>query len=192
MSGFKRRIFLINKRFQFRFAFYVCSWLIALSFAYVMVISTLFDYFIRYVAADPMGPAIAGLEKTRSDLLWLLVLMQGILIILTFLVSIFMSHKIAGPLYRLRKFFQEARTGNIEQRLRFRKGDYFPELAEDYNGMMEGVMTRVLKTRELAQAAIPRIEKAIILSSLPEAKSLQEAKNELDAALAALQEIEKN
>src|ERR1700722_9789421 len=99
MPVYHRRVFLINKKFQLRFAFYVCSWLVALSLAYPLIISGLFDYLIRYLALDPMGPAIGSLEQTREDLIWLLIMMQVVLLSLTFLISIFMSRKIAGPLY---------------------------------------------------------------------------------------------
>ena len=108
-----RRIYFLNKKFQLRFAFYVCSWLIALSFTYPLIISNLFDYLISYLALDPLGPTLANLEKTREDLLWLLVSMQVILISFTFFISIFMSHKIAGPLYKLSKLLREAAAGNL-------------------------------------------------------------------------------
>src|SRR5690242_13084344 len=102
--AYRRSIFLINRRFQLRFAFYVCSWLVALSFVYPFIIANLFDYFIRYMALDPMGPAMSAVLRTRHDLLSLLVIMQVIFLSLGFLISIFMAHRIAGPLYKLSKF----------------------------------------------------------------------------------------
>jgi hypothetical protein len=42
MAAYKRSIILINKDFQFRFSFYVCSWLIALSFVYPLIIANVF------------------------------------------------------------------------------------------------------------------------------------------------------
>ena len=134
--GYTRKIYLINKEFQLRFAFYVCSWLIALSFAYPLIISNLFDYFLGYLALDPSGPALVTIEKTRSDLLWLLLLMQVVLLSFTFLISIFMSHKIAGPLYKLNKTMREIAEGKIDQNLAFRKKDYFRELVPSFNAMM--------------------------------------------------------
>src|SRR4051794_11435786 len=113
MAAYRRSIFLINKRFQLRFAFYVCSWLILLSLAYPLIISNLFDYFVQYLANDPMGPGLAILEKTRQEIFTFLLLMQAVLLSLAFLISVFMAHKIAGPLYKLHRYFVEAKDGNI-------------------------------------------------------------------------------
>ena len=52
---------------------------------------------------------------------------------IVFLISIFQSHKIAGPMYKLRKFLKMVADGKPTGRLFFRKGDNFPEVAEDFN-----------------------------------------------------------
>lgn len=183
--GYKRRIILLNKSFQLRFSFYVCSWLIALTLAYPLIITNLFDYFIRYLALDPMGPALPHLEQKREEILWLLLLMQGLLLLLTFTISIYMSHKIAGPLYRLRKAFREAANGNLEQSLVFRKRDYFQELASDYSAMMASIQSKFGKGIRGIELAIPRIEKALDNAS-------PDMKLELEAALLALRQTLKN
>ena len=67
-------------------------------------------------------------------------LMSGIFLIvcltLTFgigLWGLFFSHRIAGPLYRLNRQFQDAAKGKELQNLKFRKNDFFPELPETIN-----------------------------------------------------------
>ncbi|MGZ3688938.1 MAG: hypothetical protein ACXVBW_11590, partial [Bdellovibrionota bacterium] len=100
---YRRSIFLINKPFQLRFAFYVCSWIFGLSICYPFIIYNLFDYFIRYLSVDPNGPGLNTLNQMRHDLLWLLFLLELVFVSFTFLLSIFLSHKIAGPLYKLGK-----------------------------------------------------------------------------------------
>jgi sensor histidine kinase YesM len=182
---YRRSIFLINKKFQLRFSFYVCSWLIALSFVYPLIIFNLFNYLMRYLALDPLGPTIANLEKTREDLLWLLAIMELIFLSLTFLISIFMSHKIAGPLYKLKKTFQEAKAGKLNLKLSFRKRDYFQDLVQPYNEMMESIQQKIAGNSHQVELAISHILKAQSTSSL-------EARLELDAALNALKESQKN
>ena len=53
--------------------------------------------------------------------------------LLVFTSCIFFSHKIAGPLYKLMRYLQDYRDGKAQDRLYFRKGDYFLELAEEVN-----------------------------------------------------------
>ena len=131
----RRSILLINKRFQVRFAFYVCSWLFALSLVYPSIIYSLFDYFFRYVAHDPNSPGLERLKSVRQDLLFWLVVLHLVFMLITFLVSIFISHRIAGPLYKLRMKMDQAKEGDRGE-LQFRKFDHFPELAESYNGLL--------------------------------------------------------
>lgn len=142
MQPYKRRIFLINKTFQLRFSFYVCSWIFALSLAYPLIVTSLFDQLIRYAALDPQGPALEQLRAGRKEVLLLLVLLQASFVGITFLISLFTSHRIAGPLYKLDKFMRETAEGNIHAQIQFRKNDHFQNLAESYSLMMKSLLAR--------------------------------------------------
>jgi len=51
--------------------------------------------------------------------------------------SIKLSHRFAGPIYRLRATIRSIAEGNPAPRLKFRKSDYWLDLAEDFNKMVE-------------------------------------------------------
>lgn len=157
MAQYRRSIFLINKKFQFRFAFYVCSWLLALSFVYPLIVHSLFGYFVRYAAADPNGPSVQSLMDVRSQVLFLLAMLQAIFLFVTFLISIFMSHRIAGPLFKLSKFFSQAKAGNLGAELYFRDKDHFQDLAAQYNDMMQGIRSREEAAISAIEAALPSV-----------------------------------
>ncbi len=142
----RRSIYLINWKFQLRFSFFVCSWLFALSVVYPIIIYNLFSYFIRYAARDPNGPPLLALHQIQDKVFWILILFQVIFLVVTFLISVFVSHRIAGPLYKLRKFFEKAKSGDFSEELHFRKNDHFQELAADYNSMARELKTRLSKT----------------------------------------------
>ncbi len=155
---YRRSILLINKRFQLRFCVYVCVWLVALCFIYPFIVQNIFDYFIRYVAQDPMGPPIAGLQATRREVLSLLVLIQLVFLGITFLVSLFLSHRIAGPLYKLSMSFQKVRMGSLHEEIRFRSKDHFMDLAESYNEMLRGLRSILGKQSLNLNAVIQELE----------------------------------
>lgn len=161
MPPARRRIFLVNKPFQFRLAFYVCSWLVALSFIYPWIIHNLFDYFVRYVSMDPMGPELAGLFQTRQEIVLLLVATQAGFLALTFLVSLFLAHRVAGPLHKLKLFFAKVRAGDMTEDLFFRQKDHFKDVAADYNDMMAGLRQRIdasaARVRQAAQKSSPEV-----------------------------------
>jgi methyl-accepting chemotaxis protein len=180
--AYRRSIFLINRRFQFRFAFYVCSWLIALSFVYPLIIFQLFDFFLRYMAADPNAPDVTTIVQTRESLLYLLIAMQFILLSVTFLISIFMSHRIAGPLFKLKKYFSEAAQGRLGDRLFFRKSDHFHDIADSFNTMTAGLRDVLSKNAEEISAATAKIEKAV-------AKADPASRAELESAAASLRHV---
>jgi hypothetical protein len=54
-------------------------------------------------------------------------------ILISTLLSVIISHKVAGPLIRLRAFFKDlAKTGKLSP-VNFRKGDFFNELPDEIN-----------------------------------------------------------
>lgn len=172
MAQYRRGIFLINKRFQFRFAFYVCSWMAALSFVYPLIVYNMFEYFMHYLVQDPNGPPVQVLEDLRQQVMWLLIALQGIFLVITFLVSIFMSHRIAGPLFKLAKFFALVRDSHLpdvlKEELFFREKDHFREIAADYNATMASIKTRL-------DDAAADIERALPLASLASRPELEKA-----------------
>jgi methyl-accepting chemotaxis protein len=159
----------------------MCSWLIALSFVYPLIIANLFDYLIMTLAHEPQGPQVAGLLEMRESLLWLLIGMQITLTGLTFIISLFMSHKIAGPLLKLKRYFREARDGNITQILDFRKKDYFRDLVPEYNAMMKSIHTKFEGTTASITSSILILEKA-------REKSGTETSREIELALKTLKD----
>ena len=51
--------------------------------------------------------------------------------------TIRVSHRIAGPLYRMTRVTREAAQGQSQGRVRLRKGDYLGQEAEALNGLLE-------------------------------------------------------
>lgn len=57
-----------------------------------------------------------------------------------------LSHRVAGPIYRMRMHIQDAiKTGDISKDLSFRKKDYFHELATEYNELLAKLRERFFK-----------------------------------------------
>ncbi|MBP7146216.1 MAG: methyl-accepting chemotaxis protein [Acidobacteria bacterium] len=74
----------------------------------------------------------------------------------------FVSHRIAGPLYRFRKVHEAVAAGDISQTVVLRKHDYLTEDAETINRMLVALRGSVQSMREhcaLAQGALDRVAK---------------------------------
>jgi methyl-accepting chemotaxis protein len=180
---FKRRIFVVDRPFQLRFSFYVVSWIFGLSLIYPLIIYNLYDALIQFSSSDPLGPSSAHLQNSRDEVLKSLVFLQLLFSGVIFIISIFMSHRIAGPIYKLRLFLKKAKDGDLASELHFRHYDHFQSLAVDYNSMIEGLRGIYGHQVSSAQAALIRIQ-----SALPHIES-GEARRELEEAMIALQEV---
>lgn len=75
-------------------------------------------------------------EATFVRVFAALALVVGSILIVGGLV---VSHKIAGPIYRMKKEFTEMVNQDPVQlkKINFRKGDFFPELADSYNEVVD-------------------------------------------------------
>ncbi len=125
----KRKIYLINSPFQVRFSLYICFFVLISSLPYPLAIYTMLTNFITQLAKyDPS--IITNMTQKRETLLIILTTWEIGFILLVFIASIFISHKIAGPIYKTMKWLKEFRENNARYQLSFRKGDHFPELAE--------------------------------------------------------------
>lgn len=99
-----------------------------------MMITSLVS-FILQVLANPFQPLSLHLE----NLWWA----QGpFLLVMFFLLPVFvmdtvkLSHRFAGPIFSLRRAIRSIAQGEAPQRLKFRKKDFWHDLAEDYNTML--------------------------------------------------------
>jgi hypothetical protein len=79
----------------------------------------------------------AQYEEHRTSLLITLSLIQLGLLGFLFVVCIRVSHRIAGPMYKLRLFLEHIRDGGEIYPLSFRDGDQFHEVASDLNETIE-------------------------------------------------------
>ncbi len=83
-------------------------------------------YFDRTFASNYVS-VLATLEKLQREMCYgimLSVVVQGVFFtLLIFLISVLWTHKIAGPLYRLRQSFLQIAAGNLAVVTRFRDTD---------------------------------------------------------------------
>lgn len=139
-KSYKRRIYLIDRPFQFRFILYNVFVAIIVSLIYYAAN----QYFFWKLAS--LGRA-AGLPTNhvffefigqQTGLMNRVFFITGLATTtLLFIHGIFMSHKIAGPIYRMRQHLLGIAGGKKPSPVRFRKGDYFPELADAFNAQFK-------------------------------------------------------
>ncbi len=184
----RRSILFVDKGFQIRAALYVCAWLAVLSVVYPLIIHNLFNYFIQAVSSETTMISVPDLEATRGKIMTLLIILQILLLAGCFLTSLFVSHRIVGPLRKMMNMFEQAGRGDLVHKVRLREGDQFQELATTYNEMLSDLRNREERNLERMAAAIASIERVLDSAPVQESSPL---KRELEEALATLKASQK-
>jgi hypothetical protein len=91
--------------------------------------------FVLQVLSDPFR----GLSSHLMDLWWT----QGpFLLVMVFLLPVFvmdaikLSNRFAGPIFNMRRAIRAIVAGQAPRKLKFRKSDFWQDLAGDYNAML--------------------------------------------------------
>jgi|GEM_PF-2326235 methyl-accepting chemotaxis protein len=103
-------------------------------------------------------------------------------------LSIIYSHRVAGPLYRVKKVANELAHGNFHVRIAFRKNDLLHDLAKSINQMAQSYETRnaqLIKNIEELQNEVNNLEAAI------QANDKERIKNAISALESISNDIEK-
>jgi methyl-accepting chemotaxis protein len=104
------------------------------------------------LAGDPARPPNG--HDTLDLLLPTLILLNAVGLIATSIISIFFTHRIAGPVYRLRQIMRDVGDGNLSQFAQFRKEDELRELAAGFDEMIVGLNRRVYGLRGRADSLL--------------------------------------
>ena len=158
---FRRRNYVVNKEFQLKYAIWNASWL--------LIFAILLGFLIFYPLYVEISNAVSTEQErelyrtflTLHETVWLplAIILAGI-----FLTNIIMTHRVAGPVYRLRLTLADMAKGNFKKRIKFRKWDEFQDLAELCNQVSERV------TAELSGSHGPNA--AVLESVIADVESL--------------------
>lgn len=81
--------------------------------------------------------AYAIMDENSATFIRILIAIHIGFFALTFIICIFQGHKIAGPMYHLKKYLNEIREGGEIRPLTFRKNDHFQDIAQVVNETIE-------------------------------------------------------
>ena len=131
-----RKVLLINPPFQFRFM----GWMGGVSVAVVLVMHLAHVWFFhnlkeqaRLAGLPPDHVFYRFIQDRQSEMDFITLVTFLVVVVIVGLAGLFLSHKIAGPMYRLRKHFETLAKTGVSRPLKFRDGDYFLEIPEAHN-----------------------------------------------------------
>lgn len=135
-----RKKLLIEPAFQISFLKFTGAILLVVGTIFYLATAFFFHNFRKLGAEMGMGAdhiffQFLETQETRMNAIVLISLVVTSAVFL--LWSLYVSNKIAGPIYRLKKELSDHIENGTQKDIAFRKGDYFTELAELVNNALK-------------------------------------------------------
>lgn len=190
----RRKNYFIKRRFQTKFILRFCG-LVVLSMVILGV--TLFLYLSsRSTVTTAFVNSRLSIISTTDYILPVLIGASLITIILiciaTAVVVMYLSHRIAGPLFRIEKGIGEIKEGDLTLKINLRSNDEITKMAECFNGMVESLKDGLLKIKMQSKSLGSQMDDLAALSQgnafssqqmRNTLKELSRKKEELDRAI---------
>ncbi len=85
----------------------------------------------------------------------------GIIMLFVLIMSVLLSHKIAGPVYHFQRVAQMWGRGDLTSRINLRHGDNLQDTARIFNEMIDGIRDRVGEYRAFHQRIQEQLRESI-------------------------------
>jgi methyl-accepting chemotaxis protein len=105
------------------------------------LLSSIVDFTMEY------GRGPTGMELLVASVKPLVIIVPVVFVVLAVIV-IFVSHRIGGPLYRLKQYMEKIENGDFSVTLKFRKNDAIHDVADSFNHMVEGIRHKFDKKQD--------------------------------------------
>lgn len=181
-SAFKRT-YVIDVRFQGKF---IATAVIPL-LIFVLILAFGFMYAVNSIAREYQFENTAELIQKLSMTLgndatsglvfqkvktWGLVALAALAVVMTLSLSILFvlfSNRIAGPIMRIGRTFEDALHGDLTQRIKLRERDELKETADQLNHMLEALQGRIRRIDQMSRYMHDTLEK-MLEESAPDKK----------------------
>ena len=141
---FKRTKYLVSTKFQLRYVGIILSLMVvtAIVCSYVVYYTVMILMGEKLSSVYPQGRLIAIINMVNIRMMLSLLFIAPVVVV----IGIYLSHKIAGPIYRIEQFLGAMVSGNFSSRITLRKGDEFMSVANKIN-----ILNDTLKTTMSSQ-----------------------------------------
>lgn len=146
----RRRNYLINRDFQFRYigcmiiGIVVMAMIVSFTVYYTTWARIMDEFYDVARIASRFAPLFDSVNQTLLIILLMFLVLAAVF-------SIFISHKIAGPIYRFEKTLQAIAGGDLTMRVGLRKRDEFKHLADTMNQMVSELRNSFSSNRTLIE-----------------------------------------
>jgi len=165
----RRRNYYIDKEFQGKFILKFCSLILMGS----LISGTIIYGMSRATVTTAFVNSKLTIKSTADFMLPAVLLSSAVMILMigiaTIAITLFTSHRIAGPLYRIEKDIDEITSGNLNIVFNLRHGDEIKPIAASLNLMAGSLKEKILAVKQ----AIIQLESEIDRSPNPASENIK-------------------
>ena len=174
----RRKNYFIKKELQGRYIFSFFIFVIAGGLLFTLIFSFLSADTLTIVYQDynlriGKTPLVLIREILSAD--WIFIVTAGLSVVI---ISMFLTHRFAGPIFRFEKSVEEMLRGNFDFEIRLRKKDEGKELAAMINRLINMISSNLREMRDLTDAIDLKVKNA----SVPVGETGQVGKAALELA----------
>jgi signal transduction histidine kinase len=175
------RNYLLDTSLQLRLASYLIAVATALGLGLGWLLWRAYRETSAMLELDPSVGAALGSALAREDRFRIVAVAGALAVVLVclLLAGVFVTHRIAGPAYAIRRTCKRVGEGDLAEPPPLRTGDLLSELGDEVAVMVRALRAREARERDLATSAAQ-----ILRDPLAAASTRQELARELDALAA--------
>lgn len=153
---FKRTKYLVSTKLQLRYV----GIILLLMLVTALICSYIIYYTVMVLMGEklsnvyPQGRLIAIINTVNLRILFSLLLITPMVTV----IGIYLSHKIAGPIYRIEKFLGDMAAGNFASRIVLRKGDELMSVADKINVLSDSLKATIGSQKSSMERIISELD----------------------------------
>ena len=146
-SAIKRKQVFVLKKFQVRYiaAILLFMFIIAFIAGYTVYMTTYLEFGEKLAAVYPQGLLLDIVQRVNTVLFVRLLIISPIVV----LIGLVLSHRIAGPIVRIKKFLGRLNEGHFENELKLRDKDEMGDVADSLNLLVSRMREERYRRNEL-------------------------------------------
>ena len=185
----RRRQYYINKKFQGNFIVQFSAFLILGCMAFGLAVYVYSAQTLTTAFIDSKLRVMSTASFLLPALILIALVVTAILAVMAAFRLLLLSHKIAGPLYRLEKTAQAITSGKLDFQVKLRSGDELQAFARTMDEMVKELRIRATEIRDQNQKLRKIIQEAKSIPSIPKdlLRSLEETQSQLEQAVSHFQ-----
>lgn len=102
--------------------------------------------------------AMVSVHEQQNRIGWIVLGVLLLLVVSIGMAGIIFTHKIAGPMFKMKRLMRQVGEGKLVVRERLRKGDELQHFFESFESMVENMRTRQRAEIEMLSGAIAKLE----------------------------------